>query len=101
MHRMGVPFSVFVPTTSITTPDVNGNYYFSNVPTGVQLRNPFGGVPFQCQPGTNTPEPVNPADGTQTSTQACNIIPPPLINPIDAKLVQLYPPTHSNSNGFN
>src|SRR5260370_10755226 len=67
MQRRGVPFSGFVPTTSMTTPDVNGNYDFSNVPTGVQLRNPFGGVPFQCQPGTNTPEPVNPADGTQTS----------------------------------
>ncbi len=101
MQRRGVPFSGFVPTTSMTTPDVNGNYDFSNVPTGVQLRNPFGGVPFQCQPGTNTPEPVNPADGTQTSGQACNIIPAALINPIGAKVVQLYPAPNANGNGFN
>jgi len=101
MQRRGVPFSGFVPTTSMTTPDVNGNYDFSNVPTGVQLTNPYGGVPFQCQPGTNTPEPVSPVDGTQPSGQACNIIPAALIDPIAAKVVQLYPAPNATGTGFN
>ena len=91
MQRRGVPFQGLVPTTSMTTPNASGDYDFSNVPTGVQLNNPFGGIPFQCQPGTNSPEPVNPANGTQTPGQACNIIPAALIDPIGAKVVQLYP----------
>ena len=102
MQRRGVPFSGFVPTTSMTTPDVNGNYDFTNVPTGVQLTNPYGGVPFQCQPGTSTPEPVNPANGTQTSGEACNIIPAALVDPVGAKVVQLYPtPNAPKGVGFN
>jgi Carboxypeptidase regulatory-like domain len=101
MQRRGVPFSGFVPTTSMTTPDVNGNYDFTNVPTGVQLTNPYGGVPFQCQPGTSTPEPVNPANGTQTSGQACNIIPAALVDPVGAKVVQLYPTPNASTSSFN
>jgi hypothetical protein len=103
MQRRGVPFSGFVPTTSMTTPNANGDYDFSNVPTGVQLNNPFGNIPFQCQPGTSTPEPVNPADGTQATGQACNIIPAALVNPIGAKVVQLYPAPNATpgGGGFN
>src|SRR5271169_1722293 len=43
MQRHGVPFTGFVPTTGMTTPDANGNYDFSGAPTGKQLKNPFGG----------------------------------------------------------
>jgi hypothetical protein len=101
MQRRGVPFSGFVPTTSMTTPNASGDYDFSNVPTGVQLTNPYGGVPFQCQPGTSTPEPVSSVDGTQPSGQACNIIPAALIDPTAAKVVQLYPAPNATGAGFN
>lgn len=103
MQRRGVPFSGFVPTTSMITPDVNGNYDFSNDPLGTQLSNPFGGVPFQCQPGTSTPEPVDPTNGTQPTGQACNIIPAALIDPTGAKVVQLYPAPNAtpSGGGFN
>ncbi|HEY4904001.1 MAG TPA: carboxypeptidase-like regulatory domain-containing protein [Candidatus Sulfotelmatobacter sp.] len=102
MQRKGVPFNGFVPTAGMTTPDANGNYDFSDNPFGTQLTNPFGGVPFQCLPGTNTPEPVNPADGIQTTGQACNIIPAALVNPIGAKVIQLYPaPNVVGNSAFN
>jgi len=101
MQRRGVPFSGFVPTTSMTTPDLNGNYDFSNVPTGVQLTNPYSFAPFQCVPGSINPEPVNP-DGSQTPGQACNTIPAALVDPVGAKVIQLYPtPNAPNGNGFN
>src|ERR1700691_2613500 len=60
MQRKGVPFTGFVPTTGMTTPDENGNYDFSGAPTlapGAFLNNPFGDIPFQCVPNTTTPEP--------------------------------------------
>jgi hypothetical protein len=101
MQRRGVPFSGFVPTTSMTTPDASGNYDFTNVPTGVQLTNPYGGVPFQCQPGTNTPEPVDPTNGTQPSGQPCNIIPAAVVDPVGAKVVQLYPTPNASASSFN
>ncbi|HJT71994.1 MAG TPA: carboxypeptidase-like regulatory domain-containing protein [Terriglobales bacterium] len=101
MQRRGITFTGFVPTTSMTTADANGNYDFSNVPTGVQLTNPYGATPFQCQPGTKTPEPVNPANGTQTAGEDCNVIPAALVNPIGAQIIQLYPTPNTNGNGFN
>jgi hypothetical protein len=101
MQRRGVPFSGFVPTTSMTTPDASGNYDFTNVPTGVQLTNPYGGVPFQCQPGTSTPEPVDPTNGTQPSGQPCNIIPAAVVDPVGAKVVQLYPTPNASASSFN
>src|SRR5499427_7675372 len=78
MQRRGVPFTGFVPTNGMRVADANGNYDFSGAPTvggGGFLNNPFGNIPFQCQPGTSTPEPVNPADGTQPLGQDCNIVP--------------------------
>src|SRR6202521_2254866 len=84
MQRRGVPFTGFVPTTGMTTPDANGNYDLRGAPRGKQLTNPCSGSPFQCQPGTSTPEPVNPADGSQTPGIACNIIPAALVNPVGA-----------------
>jgi hypothetical protein len=102
IEREGVPFTGFVPTSSMTTPDANGNYDFSNDPVGVTPTNPYAGnAPFQCMPGTSTPEPVNP-DGTQPPGQACSILPAALINPIGAAVVQLYPSPNANpAGGFN
>lgn len=101
MQRKGVPFTGFVPTAGMTTPDASGNYDFSSNPFGTQLKNPYAGAPFQCLPGTSTPEPVNPANGTQPTGQNCNIIPAALVNPIGAKVIQLYPTPNSTATSFN
>ena len=105
MQRMGVPFTGFVPTTGMTTPDANGNYDFSGAPTlapGSFLNNPFGGAPFQCLPGTSTPEPVN-SDGSQPGGDACNIVPAGIVSPIGAKVLRLYPTPNAPANaiGYN
>ena len=103
MQRRGVPFTGFVPTTGMTTPDASGNYDFSGAPTlagGGFLNNPFGGIPFQCQPGTSTPEPVL-SDGSQTVGQDCNIIPAGVVNSVGAKILQLYPTPNASAAGFN
>jgi len=101
MQRRGIPFTGYVPTSSMVTPDAAGNYDFSNDPLGVQLNNPFGGTSFQCLPGTKTPEPVNLANGSQPAGQACNIIPAALINPLGAKVAQLYPTPNASATGYN
>lgn len=104
MQRKGVPFTGFVPTAGMTTPDANGNYDFSGAPTlagGGFLNNPFSGSPFQCQPGTSTPEPVD-ATGAQNPGVNCNIVPAAVVNPIGAKVLQLYPtPNVTNATGYN
>jgi hypothetical protein len=105
MLRQGVPFTGFVPTTGMTTADANGNYDFSGAPTvlrGTVLTNPASGDPFQCVPGTLTPEPVDPI-GHQTPGDACPIIPAALVNPIGAKVLQLYPTPNAPANaiGYN
>jgi len=104
MQREGVPFTGFVPTTGMTTPfDAAGDYDFSSNPLGITPTNPFAaGAPFQCMPGTNMPEPVDLANGTQSPGQACATIPAALVNPIGAKVVQLYPVPNANpAGGFN
>ena len=103
MQRHGIPFIGFVPTTGMTTPNANGNYDFTNAPSGAKLNNPFDGIPFQCVAGTATPEPVNPVNGSQSTTgaQACNILPAALVNPIGAKVVQLYPAPNATATGYN
>jgi len=104
MQREGVPFTGFVPTTGMTTPfDAAGDYDFSSDPLGITPTNPFAsGAAFQCVPGTNTPEPVDLSNGTQSPGQACATIPGALVNPIGAKVVQLYPTPNANpSGGFN
>ena len=104
MQRRGIPFTGFVPTTGMTTPNANGNYDFRGAPTvagGTFLTNPFSGTPFQCQPGTTTPEPVD-SSGKQTAGVNCNIIPKAVVNPIGAKVLQLYPtPNAVNAVGYN
>ncbi|HYK88179.1 MAG TPA: carboxypeptidase-like regulatory domain-containing protein, partial [Acidobacteriota bacterium] len=103
MQRHGIPFTGIVPTNGMTTPDANGNYDFTGAPSGAQLKNPFSGTSFMCQPSTLTPEPVNPANGSQAPGAACNIIPAALVNPIGAKVIQLYPAPDApaGSVGFN
>ena len=104
MQRRGVPFTGFVPTTGMTTPDASGNYDFSGAPTlagGGFLTNPFSAAPFQCQPGTSTPEPVG-SNGVQTPGVDCNIVPAAVVNPVGAKVMQLYPtPNVINAVGYN
>ena len=86
----------------------NNPYGFNN------LINPYSGTNFYCLPDTNTPEPVNPIDGSQTAGAVCNIIPQAIINPsglVNSKgvpeglgqaLVNLYPVANvSGVNGYN
>ena len=106
MQRQGVPFDGFVPTFSMTHPDANGNYDYSNNPFGTQLSDPYSFSPLICNNsgGNLTPVAVNP-DGSQTSsgsTVPCDIVPAALVNPIGAKVIQLYPtPNATGSVGFN
>src|SRR5208282_2655881 len=122
MQRKGVPFTGFVPSTAMTTPDANGDYDFTNDPSGVprpgfpggvaipnatnadgflNLSNPFNGGSFQCVGNTNVAEPVNPTNGSQASGTPCNVIPAAMINPIAAKVVQLYPAPNASAAGYN
>jgi hypothetical protein len=103
MQRRGVPFTGFVPTTGMTTPDAGGNYDFSGAPTlagGGFLNNPFSGTPFQCLPGTSTPEAVD-STGVQATGSDCNIVPAAVVNPVGAKIMQLYPAPNANAAGYN
>ena len=120
MQREGEPFTGFVPSTPMVTPDANGDYNFDADPLGNarpgvfdgktknhdgfgDLMNPFNGyAPFQCDGAGNG---IVPVGGVQTGGTSCNVIPAALINPIAAKVVQLYPAPNVNSNvsgaGFN
>jgi len=120
MQRRGVPFTGFVPTTGMTTPDANGNYDFSGAATvlnGKQLINPYTPkqilpgqgptpvpVPFQCNIATGSPE--TPVSGSQPFvlgvTQACTTIPGAVVSPVGARVLQLYPtPNVLNAVGYN
>ena len=115
MQRLGVPFTGLVPTTAMVTPDATGDYNFNLDPFGNPrgssffpiLNNPYAPAAnpdrhFQCVPGTTTPEPVA-ADGTQPVGADCSVIPAAMINPLAAKVIQLYPtPNAANvASGFN
>jgi hypothetical protein len=116
MQRKGVPFTGFVPTAAMVTPDANGDYNFNVDPTGVtnrgssqsnypNLTNPFatGTEPrnFQCVGNTTTPEPLK-SDGSQPAGTLCNVIPAGLINPSGAKVAALYPtPDVPGNSSFN
>ena len=41
MQRKGVPFTGYVPTTNMVTPDVNGNYDYTVNPVGINFQVPF------------------------------------------------------------
>lgn len=99
MQREGVTFTGFVPTAAQTTPDASGDYVFPLA----TLRNPYAtgaDTNFQCMPGTSTPEPVN-ATGGQTAGVDCATIPAAVVNPIGAKVIQLYPAPNSTNSAFN
>src|SRR6202050_480672 len=110
MQRLGVPFNGLVPTTAMMTPDATGDYNFNLDPFGnprgssafPNLSNPYSQAPFQCVPGTETPEPVA-SNGSQTAGAVCNTIPAALVNPVAAKVIQLYPtPNAANlASGYN
>src|SRR5215469_7691718 len=116
MQRKGVPFTGFVPTTGMTTPDANGNYDFSGAATAKQLINPYTPhqvippsttpvpVPFQCNISDGLPE--TPVNGSQPYvagvTQPCNLIPGAVVNAVGARVLQLYPtPNVLNAVGYN
>jgi hypothetical protein len=109
MQRQGVPFTGFVPTHNMVTPDANGNYDYSDDPflnptTLPFINDPFTFSPLQCNNvgGTLTPMPVNPTDGSQNPGTPCDIIPAAMVNPQGAQVVQLYPtPNATGSIGFN
>src|SRR5580700_1144110 len=115
IQREGEPFTGFVPSTAMTTPDSNGDYNFTNDPLGNprpglfngsvnadgfgDLFNPFNGyAPFECNGAGNG---IVPVGGVQTGGTNCNVIPAALINPIAASVVQLYPAPNVNGSGFN
>jgi hypothetical protein len=101
VQRKGVPFTGYVPTTSMSTPDVNGNYDFTDNPFNTALTNPFSGNPFYCLPDTLNPEPVQ-SDGSQPTGDPCNIIPAAVVNPQGAAVAALYPaPNVTGATGFN
>jgi hypothetical protein len=104
MQREGQPFDGFVPTTAMTTPDANGNYDYTNNPFGTQLNDPYSFLPLACNTvgGALVPVAVNP-DGSQTGGTPCNIIPAALVNPVGARVIQLYPAPNAplGSVGFN
>ncbi len=110
MQRLGVPFTGLVPTTPMMTPDAAGDYNFNLDPFGnprgsssfPDLTNPYSHAPFQCVPGSDTPEPVNAAGG-QAAGAVCNVIPAALVNPLGAKLIGLYPTANASdsASGFN
>jgi len=118
MQREGVTFTGYVPTSGQTTPDANGNYNFATDPLGTTtLINPFtpdevppnsppgtppAPVPFQCISATGLPEtPVNGSQPYAAGTVNCPIIPGSVVNPIGAKVAQLYPAPNASASGFN
>ena len=108
VQRKGVPFTGFVPTTAMVTPDENGNFNESSNPFSIPLANPYTTpadyvqynaiglpipTPFQCVTATGLPE-TPAADGSQVpnaGTSPCNIIPGSLVNSIGLHVAQLYP----------
>jgi hypothetical protein len=120
MQRKGVPFTGFVPTTAMVTPDANGNFNESSNPFGAQLTNPYPYVvgttsttyPFICNTATGlpvTPNPIGSPFGAGSQgppvagvSQPCDIIPGGLINAAGANVVALYPtPNVSGNSSFN
>ena len=119
MQRKGVPYTGFVPTVNMVTPDTNGNYEESPNPFGfTTLNNPYANqngvtdeaTTFQCVGTSTTPEPLQP-DGGQLKLVGtpCAVIPAALVNGtqakgIGAKVAALYPaptPGVPSNAGFN
>jgi hypothetical protein len=118
MQREGVAYPGFVPSTAMTTADANGDYDFSNDPSGVprpgfapnaptfnpdgfpNLVNPYNSFqPFLCN-GTGNAIVPNPATGAQTGGTPCNVIPAALINSIGVSVAHLYPAPNVTTPGL-
>jgi hypothetical protein len=106
MQREGVTYPGFVPSAAMVTPDANGDYNFNLDPNGLtrgvphpeyinrilfpNLTNPYNSFgSFQCDASGNAIVPSS--TGQQSGGTPCNVIPAALINPMAAKVVQLYP----------
>jgi hypothetical protein len=94
--RQGKVFVGQVPTVAMKNGDFTETFQdVNNGGAPGQLLNPYtaggfpGGSPFQCVPGTKTPEPD--VNGIQTPGQDCNIIPSDLFSPIGKALIDFYP----------
>jgi hypothetical protein len=115
MRRRGVPFTGFVPTTAMTSPNANGDFDYSKDPLGLarpgvfdgttknangfkDLTSPFNGGPFQCDGSGNALVTVG---GVQTGGAACNVIPADVVNSVGLSVLQLYPTPNANGAGFN
>jgi hypothetical protein len=96
-QRHGIPFTGLVPTPAIRAGDFTNDAF--GAPRSGFINNPFvSGAPdtnFQCDSKGN-PLPAAP-DGSQPGGVDCNKIPQSLINPISAKLINLYPLPNANN----
>ena len=96
-QRRGITFTGLVPTAAMRTGDFTDDA-FGN-PRTTLLTNPnVTGAPntnFQCDASGN-PLPAA-ADGSQAAGTPCNKIPAGLINPIAAKMINLYPLPNANN----
>jgi len=119
MQRHGIPFTGLVPSSAMVTAKANGDYDYSSDPFGLarpgwdpttgnplpnnadnfgNVRNPFGGN-FECDASGNGIVPGS--NGQQTGGTPCNVVPAAMINPIGAKVIQLYPIPNASGIGFN
>jgi len=117
MQRQGVSYPGYVPSAAMITADANGDYDFSNDPSGVprpgfsanalpfnadgfpNLSNPYNGfAPFQCNGAGNAIVPG--PNGSQTGGTPCNVIPAALINSIGVNVAHLYPAPNVTTPGL-
>jgi hypothetical protein len=117
MQRQGVSYPGYVPSAAMITADANGDYDFSNDPSGVprpgfganappvnadgfpNLFNPYNGfAPFQCNGAGNAIVPG--PSGSQTGGTPCNVIPAALINSIGVNVAHLYPAPNVTTPGL-
>jgi carboxypeptidase family protein len=123
MQRKGVPFTGFVPTRAMVTPDANGNYDQSTNPLGITtLINPYpyfidpvtkaaSTAPFICNATSGLPVPPaltgqyagSQGPDTQPGVKDCPIIPGVLVVGQGAAVAQLYPAPNAppSASGFN
>ncbi len=96
-QRHGIPFTGLVPSAAMRNGDFTDDA-FGNPRSGF-LNNPnvtgASNTNFQCDSAGN-PIPAAP-DGSQSAGVSCNKIPQNLINPISAKLINLYPLPNANN----
>ena len=109
MQRRGIPFTGYVPTTlhGDARRELAIKFDFPQAnPFGIQLNNPFGpGTSFhvnflQCNP-RKLRNPSILRTEARPAGHACNIIPAAMINPLGAKVAQLYPTPNASATGYN